>query len=134
MTEREIDARITAIKKELAALGPLHPGSISRQYNVCGSPACRCKADPAQRHGPYYQLSYGHRRKSSSTFVRERDLPAVAQQLRNYQRLRALVDEWIELSIERARLLRGLRNQKSTAKIRRAKPIPPDNRHRAAQK
>ena len=134
MTEREIDTRITAIKNELAALGPLHPGSISRQYNVCGNPTCRCKADPAHRHGPYYQLSYGHQRKSTSSFVRQPDLAAVEQQLRNYERLRALVDEWVGLSIERARLLRGLRHQKSTAKIRRAKPRSSENRRRTAQK
>lgn len=134
MTEREIDTRIKAIKNELAALGPLHPGSISRQYNVCGNPTCRCKADPTQRHGPYYQLSYGHQRKSTSTFVREPELAAVEQQLRNYERLRALVDEWIGLSIERARLLRALRNQESTAKIRGAKPLSLGNRRRATHK
>ena len=134
MTEREIDHRIKAIKDELTALGPLHPGSISRQYNVCGSPTCRCKADPAQRHGPYYQLSYGHQRKSSSTFVREPDLAAVEQQLRNYERLRALVDEWVGLSIERARLLRAVRKQKSTAKIRATKPLSLGNRRGTAHK
>jgi hypothetical protein len=123
MTEREIDKRIAAIKGELAALGPLHPGSISRQYNVCGSPSCRCKADPAQRHGPYYQLSYAYQRKSTSTFVREPDLAEVQQQLRTYERLRALIDEWVALSIERARLRRVLRKQKSTAKIPRPKRL-----------
>jgi hypothetical protein len=134
MTEREIDHRINAIKNELAALGPLHPGSISRQYNVCGNPTCRCKADPAQRHGPYYQLSYGHQRKSTSTFVREPELAAVEQQLRNYERLRALVDEWIGLSIERARLGRALRKQQSTDKIRRQQPLSLDNRRRPMRK
>jgi len=46
------------IKAELAALGEMRPGSLSRQYNVCGKPNCRCK-DPQnpQRHGPCYQLS-----------------------------------------------------------------------------
>ncbi len=134
MTEREIDSRIKAIKNEIATLGSLHPGSISRQYNVCGNPTCRCKADPAQRHGPYYQLSYGHHRKSTSTFVREPDLAAVEQQLRTYERLRALVDEWVGLSIEHARLLRALRNRQSTAKIRRAKPPSLGNRRPSAQK
>lgn len=134
MTEREIDSRITAIKNELAALGPLHPGSISRQYNVCGNPTCRCKADPAQRHGPYYQLSYGHQRKSTSTFVRAPDLAAIEQQLRNYERLRALVDEWVGLSIERARLARALRKQQSTGKIRRQQPLSLDNRRRPMRK
>lgn len=109
MTERQIDQRIVAIKRELSSLGPLRPGSLSRQYNVCGNPTCRCKADPAQRHGPYYQLSYKHQKKSSSEFVREPDVVQVEQQLRNYQRLRALVDEWVGLNIARARLLRAAR-------------------------
>jgi hypothetical protein len=134
MTEREIDIRISAIKYELLALGPLHPGSITRQYNTCGSPSCRCKSDPAQRHGPYYQLSYGHQRKSSSTFVREPDLAAIEQQLRNYERLRALVDEWVGLSIERARLTRALRKQLSTGKKQSEKPISLGNRGRSMRK
>jgi hypothetical protein len=134
MTEHEIDNRINAIKNELAALGPLHPGAISRQYNVCGNPTCRCKADPAHRHGPYYQLSYGHQRKSTSTFVREPDLPAVEQQLRTYERLRALVAEWIGLSIERARLARALRKQQSTGNIRSQNPRSFDNRRRPMRK
>ena len=84
MTEREIEQRIVAIKREISSLGPLRPGSLSRQYNVCGNPTCRCKADPAQRHGPYYQLSYKHQKKSTSEFVREPDVAQVEQQLRNY--------------------------------------------------
>lgn len=117
MNERDIEHRIAAIKREISALGPLRPGSISRQYNVCGSPICRCKADPSQRHGPYYQLSYTHQRKSTSEFVREQDLPELHEQLRNYERLRALVDEWIGLAIQHAKLVRQAR--KSTAKTQK---------------
>lgn len=134
MTEREIDNRIAAIKSELVALGPLHPGSISRQYNVCGAASCRCKSDPALRHGPYYQLSYAHRRKSTSTFVRDADLAEVEQQLHTYERLRALIEEWVGLSVERARLVRAQRKQKSTSKNRSPKRYSPSNRHRALRK
>ena len=109
MTEREIEHRIAALKRDLFSLGPLRPGSISRQYNVCGNPNCRCKADPSQRHGPYYQLSYTHQRTSSSEFVREQDLREVQLQLDNYERLRALVDEWISLGIQQARRVREAR-------------------------
>lgn len=106
MTVREIDQRIAAIKRELESLGPLRPGSLSRQYNVCGNPTCRCKAHPSQRHGPYYQLSYTHQNQSSSQFVRTAERADVELQLRNYRRLRALVDEWVGLGIERAKALR----------------------------
>jgi len=101
-----VDKRIAEIKTELAALGSLRPGSLSQQYNVCGNPSCHCKADPPQKHGPYYQLSYTFRGKSHSDFVRRDTLAQVQAQRRNYETLRALVDEWIALSLERARLTR----------------------------
>ncbi len=92
-----IQRRIEQIKAELAQLGPLRPGYLSQQYNVCGTPSCHCKADPPRKHGPYYQLSYTWQRKSHSEFVRLENLATVRQQLTNYQRLRTLVDEWIAL-------------------------------------
>jgi hypothetical protein len=121
MTAREIEQRIAAIKREIAALGPLRPGSLSRQYNVCGNPTCRCKAAPSQRHGPYYQLSYTYQKKSSSQFVRAPEVADVESQLKNYERLRALVEEWVGLGIERARILRAARKTSSSSP-KRAKP------------
>jgi hypothetical protein len=123
MTERDIDRRIAAIKREIVALGPLRPGSISLQYNVCGNPHCRCKTDPAERHGPYYQLSYTHQRKSTSEFVREDDLRQVRRQLEAHARLRALVDEWVGLGIQQARLARDARKSLArAAKTRKSAP------------
>jgi hypothetical protein len=101
-----IQRRIEQIKAELAQLGPLRPGHLSQQYNVCGTPGCRCKDDPPRKHGPYYQLSYTWQRKSHSEFVRLENLATVRQQLTNYQRLRTLVDEWVALGLNAAQLQR----------------------------
>ena len=56
--EATLQRQIEKVKRDLAALGDLRPGSLSTQYNVCGSPGCRCKATPPIKHGPYYQVSY----------------------------------------------------------------------------
>jgi len=101
-----LEQRIAAIKAEIATLGPLRPGTLSRQYNVCGTPGCRCKGDPDQRHGPYHQLSYTWHGRSRSEFVREADLARVEEQVRTYARLRALVDQWVDAAITLARLQR----------------------------
>ena len=71
MTIKRIEKRIEVIKQELSALGPMHPGSVSEQYNICGTPGCRCKdpKDP-RKHGPYHQLSYTWRGRHSTRFVR----------------------------------------------------------------
>jgi hypothetical protein len=99
-----LETGIEKLKQEIARLGDLRPGKLSQQYNVCGKADCRCKADPPQKHGPYYQLSFTRNGKSSTQFVRKEDLAVVRQQLRNYQRLRKLVDRWIALGMELSRL------------------------------
>ena len=98
--EATLQRQIEKLKRDLAALGDLRPGSLSTQYNVCGSPGCRCKATPAVKHGPYYQVSYTRKGKSSSKFVKKEDLPTVRKQLKNYERMKLLMERWIDLATE----------------------------------
>ena len=98
------EQRITEIKRELSALGPVHPGSVSEQYNICGTPGCHCKdSRNPQKHGPYYQLSYGWRGKSSTLFVRADQVGAMREKTSNYKRMQELVKEWVDLSMEQER-------------------------------
>jgi uncharacterized protein YukE len=101
---QSIDERIQKIKQRIVALGDLRPGAISQQYNVCGNPTCRCKATPPIKHGPYYQLSFTWKGKSSTRFVRDEERLQLEKQLDNYHRLRELMDEWIGLAAERSDL------------------------------
>jgi hypothetical protein len=100
--------QIERIKEELACLGPMRPGSLSEQYNVCGTPGCRCK-DPKkpQKHGPYYHLNYTWRGKARTEFVKAEAVEAVRMQLENYKRFRALCAEWVEVSLKLARIERA---------------------------
>ena len=95
-----LQRQIEKVKRDLAALGDLRPGSLSTQYNVCGSPGCKCKADPPAKHGPYYQVSYTRKGKSSTKFVKKEDLPEVRKQLKNYARMKLLMEKWIDLAME----------------------------------
>jgi len=95
-----IESQISKIKEELSSLGDLRPGSLSEQYNVCGSPKCRCKDDPPKKHGPYYQISLTRKGKSRSKFVKKKDVASVKKQLKNYARLRTLIEKWIDLAEE----------------------------------
>ena len=59
------------------------PGSISEQWNICGTQGCKCK-DPNHpvKHGPYYQLSYTYRGKSRTEFVRKEFLAQVRKEIK----------------------------------------------------
>jgi len=105
----QIEQQIARIKQQLVALGPLHPGSLSRQYNVCGKPRCRCK-DPKhpRRHGPYYKISYVFQGRFTTRHVSPNDLKTVRAELANHKRLRKLVDHWIGLALRLAKEKRTL--------------------------
>jgi hypothetical protein len=103
VSQRRIQAlerRIDRIKRELVGLEELRPGSLSEQYNVCGVEGCRCKATPPKKHGPYYQLSFSRKGKGTTRFVQRSDVVQVKRQLKNYAKLRSLVDEWIDAGME----------------------------------
>jgi len=108
MNPTQIARKIEQLKQQLAELGPIHPGSMSEQYNVCGKSDCRCKdpKDP-QKHGPYYHLSFTWRGKSRTLFVRAERLAEMREKLANYKRFRELTDEWVDLVVELEQQERG---------------------------
>lgn len=108
MNTADLNERIGQIKQELADLGPMRPGSLSAQYNVCGTAGCHCK-DPKkpQKHGPYYHLNYTWRGKARTQFVKAEEVEAVRTQLATYKQFRALCEEWVDVSLERVRLQRA---------------------------
>ena len=121
ISQESLERRIQNIKRQISELGDLRPGALSKQYNICGTPNCRCKAAPPLKHGPYYQISFTRHGKSSSQFVREEDLDEVQQQLENYRQLRQLVDEWITLSAELSSLRLREKRKAARDEIKRPK-------------
>jgi hypothetical protein len=92
------------VMKALNAVGPMLPGSISQQWNVCGKAGCRCK-DPhrPKRHGPYYQLSFTLSGRSSTLFLRPEDVAVARQCVRRYRLFRQLSAKLAAAYVEQAR-------------------------------
>jgi hypothetical protein len=82
--------QIAKLKAQLTAPGDLRRGSLSTQWNVRGTPGCRCKATPPEQRGPYYQVSFARKGKSGSKFVRKEDRAAVRRELKNYAVIRTI--------------------------------------------
>lgn len=61
----------------------------------------------SKSRGPFlYQLSYTYRGKSRTEFVRKQFVPQVQKEMKNYAIFRHLTKQWIDLSLEIARLRR----------------------------
>ena len=117
----KVQREISAIRQALQKLGPIHPGSVSMQYQVCGRTGCRCM-DPEhpRRHGPYHKLAYVHRGKPVCRFVRADCADEIKQRLLTYKTFRKLMDRWIELSIQQAQI--EFFNSSNKPKTKRTKP------------
>jgi hypothetical protein len=94
-TISSIEKQIARIQRALAALGPMRPGTLNRQYK-----------DPAKKQGGYWQISYTHKMRSRSEYVRAEHLRAVRTELANFRKFRTLAERWIDLSLELSRLKR----------------------------
>jgi hypothetical protein len=88
-----IERRIERIKAELAAIGDMRPGSLTKQYK-----------DPESQSGPYYQLSYTLDRQSRTEYIRRESVADIRRRVSNYKRFKKLCAEWIALGIKHSRL------------------------------
>ncbi len=104
-TLQQIDEQISRLKQQLMALGSMHPGSLSLQYQVCGKPGCKC-GDPEKPrpHGPYTKLTYVYHNKFTCRFVRADSVQEVTELVAAFKSFRQITDNWIALSIQRAQL------------------------------
>lgn len=87
------EAQIANVKQELQSLGPMRPGSISKQYRL-----------PKEKERPFYQISYTHRMRSRSEYVRPENLAALKRETANFKRFKKLVDRWVDLSLKASQL------------------------------
>jgi len=90
---RQIERRIGRIKEALAKIGPMRPGSLTRQYK-----------NPKEKSGPYWQISYTRNMRSKSDYVRADCVPGIRKQIAAYKRFKKLIEEWVDLGIEASKL------------------------------
>ena len=100
-----INKKILSIKSQLISLDDIRPGSLSKQYNICGKKGCRCKdkKDP-KKHGPYYNLSYTYKGRGTSEYIPEKYVEELKNRIENYSIMKTLVDDWIALSIKKSKI------------------------------
>ena len=92
-TLTQIEKRIEKIKQELLSTGQMRPGSLTRQYH-----------NPKDKTGAYYQLSYTHKMRSRTEYVRPEYVEQLRKQINEYKRFKELVEEWIDLGIQHSKM------------------------------
>lgn len=92
------EQRFQSLKEALAEIGPFRRGSVVHHYMRCGSPGCRCHADPPQLHGPYYDWTRKVRGKTVTVRVSEEQAQLLQHWIANARRLDEILREMKEVS------------------------------------
>ena len=94
----DLKRRREAIRRDLARIGDLRPGSLKAQYRRCGKSNCRCAREGEQGHGPSWFLSRIVKGKMHCQAIPVRALEETRQQVDECRRLRDLTRELIEVN------------------------------------
>lgn len=85
-----IRKKIGTLKKKMAELGDMRPGSLTRQTRSWGK--------------SYWQISWTHRGKGGTGYVSEKRCKEVRRQTETYRKFRVMCLELVDLYIELAKL------------------------------
>ena len=111
-TLRTIEKNIRLLKRRLASVGDMRPGTLGVQYR-----------NPAQRKTPFTQISYTRKGQSRSEYVRPENVETIRREIDAYKGFKSIVDHLIDLSIEASRLRCGTRAAPRNAPPRQPKPL-----------
>ncbi len=88
------------IAAELARAGFALPGTLTVRAYACGKPNCRCHADPPRLHGPYAEWTRKIGGKTVTRRLTPRELAEYRPLFDNAKKLRALLAELQDLTLE----------------------------------
>ena len=92
-----------SIRQQIAAMGLVAQGTVSKRTKVCGRPNCRCAEDPNARHGPYYEWTRREKGRYAHTLISADQARELVAAIDNHKRVLALLKRW---SSETARCLK----------------------------
>jgi hypothetical protein len=99
---RQLNREYDALKARIQKIGFICTGSLVERWTTCGKPTCRCSANPEQRHGPYYQLTWKEAGITRTRRLSAQHAKLYQKWIANRQRLDALVSEMHRVSVNAA--------------------------------
>ena len=88
------------VKERIHEVGFICGGSLVERRMTCGNPKCPCSSDPEKLHGPYHQLSWKEKGKSTSRFLSSEEAALYRDWIDNRHKLTALIDKMYDISQE----------------------------------
>ena len=108
---RSTQTRLTAYQRSyrqlaerIAEIGYIAAGSITCRHTRCGTPSCRCHADPPQLHGPYWQWTAKINGKTVTRRLSQSEAELYQEWIANDRQLRAIITQMRQVAAKATEL------------------------------
>ena len=101
----EYDRRHRELAAQIAEIGIVAAGSVTRRFTRCTSVGCRCNADPPTPHGPYWQWTAKVNGKTVTKRLSAAEAKLYQEWIGNDRRIRSLLDQIRKVDAKAAELL-----------------------------
>ena len=106
-------SRYRELVAQLADVGYIAAGSITRRHTRCGTPSCRCHADPPQMHGPYWQWTAKIDGKTVTRRLSQTEAELYQGWIANDRQLRAIITQMRQVAAKATELTMNEAKNKS---------------------
>ncbi len=95
----KLKRRRRELRRLLAEIGEMRPGSLVKRFRRCGKPGCHCAQPGAAGHGPSWSLTRGVHGKTVTKIIPPGpQVERTRRQIAECRRFRHLAREMIEVS------------------------------------
>ena len=101
----DYERRYRQLATQLAEIGFISAGSVTRRYTRCGTPGCKCHDDPPQAHGPYYQWTAKVNGKTVTRRLRAEEAKLYQEWIANDRRMRQVIQQMRQVAEKASKVL-----------------------------
>jgi hypothetical protein len=102
---KTLETRYRTLQRKLTGLGYIVRGSLVSSFTRCGTPGCRCAADPPQLHGPYWTWTRSEAGKTITRRLSPEQATHYRRWIANARRHDAITAQMEKISRRAAELL-----------------------------
>lgn len=98
------ERRYHELAGQLANIGRVHSGSVTRRYTRCTSPGRKCNVEPSQPHSPYYQWTAKVNGKTVTRRLNAKEAKLYQEWVDNDRQMRRLIQQMRQVATKAADL------------------------------
>lgn len=103
---RPLADRFNSLRGQLQEIDFILQGSVSKRWMVCAGAGCRCRAEPPQRHGPYWDWTRKVKGKTVSVRLTPEEAATYLEWIENRKRFERIVAQMVNVTFRAAEKIR----------------------------